>query len=341
MRIFTYFVLIVIILSCNTPKNENPTMDTDDKSFKVIGEIIKLDPRLGKVINTDAKIEVIAEGYKWSEGPLWIESEQMLIWSDVPENKIYSWKEGEKAKVYLQPSGYTGDSKYKREGANGLLLNSSGELILCQHGDRRMARMDAQVASPKPQYVTIADRYNGKRFNSPNDAVYDKDGVLYFTDPPYGLEKQDEDPNKEIPFNGVYRVSPKGEVELLTDELSRPNGIAFSPDYSKCYVANSDPEKAIWMVYEMNEDKSFKSGKVLFDATSMISEGKGLPDGMKVNKENIIFATGPGGVFIISPEGDHLGTIDPGFATANCAFNADESVLFMTAHMYVTKIRLK
>jgi len=341
MRLFTYFILIILMVSCNTPKNEKTQMNTNNKSFKVIGEIIKLDPRLDRVINTDAKIEVIAEGYKWSEGPLWIESEQMLIWSDVPENTLYSWKEGEKAKVYLQPSGYTGDTEQKREGSNGLLLNISGELILCQHGDRRMAKMDAPVASPKPQFVTIADRYNGKRFNSPNDAVYDKDGFLYFTDPPYGLEKQDEDPNKEIPFNGVYRVSPKGEVVLLTDELSRPNGIAFSPDYSKCYVANSDPEKAIWMVYEIKEDKSFKSGKVFFDATSMISEGKGLPDGLKVNKENIIFATGPGGVFIFSSAGDHLGTIDPGFATANCAFNTDESVLFMTAHMYVTKIRLK
>lgn len=341
MRLFTYFILIILMVSCNTPKNEKTQMNTNNKSFKVIGEIIKLDPRLDKVINTDAKIEVIAEGYKWSEGPLWIESEQMLIWSDVPENTLYSWKEGGKAKVYLQPSGYTGDTDQKRQGANGLLLNISGELILCQHGDRRMAKMDAPVASPKPQFVTIADRYNGKRFNSPNDAVYDKDGFLYFTDPPYGLEKQDEDPNKEIPFNGIYRVSPKGEVVLLTDELSRPNGIAFSPDYSKCYVANSDPEKAIWMVYEMKEDKSFKSGKVFFDATSMISERKGLPDGLKVNKENIIFATGPGGVFIFSSAGDHLGTIDPGFATANCAFNTDESVLFMTAHMYVTKIRLK
>lgn len=341
MRILTSLILIILIVSCNTPKSEKTQMNPDNKSYKVIGEIRKLDPRLDKVINTEAKIDVIAEGYNWSEGPLWIESEQMLIWSDVPENTLYSWKEGEKAKVYLQPSGYTADKEQKRQGANGLLLNISGELILCQHGDRRMAKMDAPVASPKPQFVTIADHYNGKKFNSPNDAIYDKDGFLYFTDPPYGLEKQDEDPNKEIPFNGVYRVSPKGEVVLLTDELSRPNGIAFSPDYSKCYVANSDPEKAIWMVYDMNEDRSFKSGKVFYDATSMISEGKGLPDGLKVNKENIIFATGPGGVFIFSPAGDHLGTIDPGFATANCAFNADESVLFMTAHMYVTKVRLK
>ncbi len=167
------------------------------------------------------------------------------------------------------------------------------------------------------------------------------DGHLYFTDPPYGLEKQENDPDKEIPFQGVYRVSPEGEIFLMTDELSRPNGIAFSPDFSKCYVANSDPERALWMVYDLDENKNFTNARVFFDATDMAPDNKGLPDGLKVNKEGILFATGPGGVLVFTPEGEHLGTISTAQATANCAFNADESVLYMTAHMYITRVALK
>ncbi|MCB0570852.1 MAG: SMP-30/gluconolactonase/LRE family protein [Phaeodactylibacter sp.] len=336
-------LLLLSLFSCKNAseeKQESPAEKTP--AYPTTGQVIRLSPKLDEIIDTSARIEVIAEGYEWAEGPLWLESRQMLIWSDVPKNTVYSWKEGEGASVYLQPSGYTSDVERAGEtGSNGLLLSPDGKLVLCQHGDRRMALMDAPLDVPKPVFTTIAAQYEGKRFNSPNDAAYDADGYLYFTDPPYGLEKQMDDPAKEIPFQGVYRVSPEGEVALLTDELSRPNGIAFSPDYSRCYVANSDPDRALWMVYELDEHKNFINGRIFFDATSMAGSAPGLPDGMKASRKGIVFATGPGGVWAFTPEGEHLGTISTGQATANCALNADESYLYMTADMYVLRIALK
>jgi gluconolactonase len=342
---YLFLLLFIPLLSCeNSPKEATAdTPTTDQSSVQTIGEIKVLNPRLHEMVDTTAPIEVLAEGFVWSEGPLWLEEGQMLIWSDVPKNTVYRWKEGEGSAVYLQPSGYTSDMpKGGETGSNGLLLNPEGKLVLCQHGDRRMAMMNTSTLEPEPDFTTLADRYDGRRFNSPNDAAFDQDGYLYFTDPPYGLEKNMEDPTKEIPFQGVYRVSPEGEVVLLTDELSRPNGIAFSPDYSKCYVANSDPDRAIWMVYEMDDEKNFVNGKVFFDATSMVTDSNpGLPDGLKVNKDGVLFATGPGGVLVFTPEGEHLGTITTGQATSNCALNADESALYMTADMYIARIKIK
>ncbi|MCO6490325.1 MAG: SMP-30/gluconolactonase/LRE family protein [Phaeodactylibacter sp.] len=344
MRYVFMLLLLSSFFSCkNAAKEKTTDMPKEDSlSYKTIGEIIVLDARLSAVLDTSARPEALAEGYEWAEGPLWLEAEQMLIWSDVPKNTVYRWKEGEGDSVYLQPSGYTSDAPRGGEtGSNGLTLSPDGRLVLCQHGDRRMAMMDAPPGAPRAAFITIADKYEGKRFNSPNDAVYGPGGHLYFTDPPYGLEKQEDDPGKEIPFQGVYRVSPEGEVFLLTDELSRPNGIAFSPDYARCYVANSDPDRAIWMVYDMDENKNFVNGRVFFDATDMVPDNKGLPDGLKVNRAGIVFATGPGGVLVFTPEGEHLGTISTGQATANCALNADESVLYMTADMYIARIALK
>ena len=342
MRYLLLLLLLGFFACKNTSEEKKEETAEEVLAHPTTGKIITLDPRLNDILDTNAVIEILAEGYEWSEGPLWLEKEQILIWSDVPKNTIYRWKAGEGAAVYLRPSGYTsGPERGGEPGSNGLLLGPGGRLVLCQHGDRRMAMMDAPLDNPKPEFTTIAGQYEGKRFNSPNDAAYDREGHLYFTDPPYGLEKNMDDPAKEISFQGVYRVSPEGEVFLLTDELSRPNGIAFSPDYSKCYVANSDPERAIWMVYEIDEQKKFTNGRVFFDATSLAASNPGLPDGLKVNKEGVLFATGPGGVLVFTPEGEHLGAIFTGQATANCAFNADESVLYITADMYLTRVVLK
>ena len=333
----------LLLFTCNSPKTEQatPGAASETPQLKTIGSLEKLDPAFDDIVPPSAKIEVIGEGYTWSEGPLWLETTQTLIWSDVPENRIFSWKEGGEAQLYLHPSGNLSGDREGEEGSNGLLLSPEGELVLCQHGDRRMAKMSAPLGTPKPEFVALADRYDDKRFNSPNDAAYDQDGHLYFTDPPYGLPKQMDDPEKEIPFQGVYRLAPDGSVTLMTDELTRPNGIAFSPDFSKCYVANSDPGWAIWMVYDVTPEKKFSNGKVFFDATNKVANSKGLPDGLKVRSDGIIYATGPGGVYVFTPEGKHLGTINPGEATANCCFNADESVLFMTSDMYMTRIKLK
>ena len=302
----------------------------------------RLDPALDRLIAPDAKIETLAEGYAWVEGPVWVKDGGFLLFSEVNRNTVHRWKAGEGAKPYLKPSGYTGTPPRGGEmGSNGLTLDSSGRLVLCQHGDRRVARMDAPLTDPKPAFTTLADRYEGKRFNSPNDLVFHSNGDLYFTDPPYGMVKQFEDPDREIPYQGVYRRSRDGTITLLTRDMTRPNGLAFSPDERRLYVAQSDPQAAIWRVFDMKPDGTLGASRVLFDATAMVKTRKGLPDGMKVDTEGNLFATGPGGVLIISPAGKHLGTIVTGQATSNCAFGDDGRTLYMTADMFLMRVRLK
>ncbi len=312
------------------------------QTVKPGSRIMVENPEIHKMISENAEIEILAEGFDWTEGPLWLPSENKLIFSDIPSNSIFEWSETGGKKLYLKPSGYTGDEERGGEaGSNGLLLNPEGELILCQHGDRRMAKMNAPLSNPKAEFITLADNYKGKKLNSPNDAAYHKNGDLYFTDPPYGLEKNVNDPAKELDFQGVFKLDKTGNIVLLTKELSRPNGIAFSPDYKKLYVANSDPNRAIWMVYDVDDDGMLKNEKVFFDATEMTGKLKGLPDGLKVHPNGWVFATGPGGVLVFTPEGEHLGTIFTGEATSNCAFNEDFSELFMTADDYLLRVKLK
>jgi gluconolactonase len=330
MKVFIFFILALFVLT-----------EGNAQKIKSGSKIILNDKLLSEIIPENVSIEILAEGFEWTEGPLWLENQNKLIFSDIPKNSVFEWTEKEGVKLYLKPSGYTGKKIRGGEvGSNGLLLNPEGDLILCQHGDRRIAKMVSNIENPKAEFKTLCGNYKGKKLNSPNDAVYNKKGDLYFTDPPYGLELQTNDPTKEINFQGVYKIDEKGNTILLTDELSRPNGIAFSPDQSKLYVANSDPKKAIWMVYDVDENGLPKNGKILFDATDKTKTLKGLPDGMKVHPNGWIFATGPGGVLIFTPEGKHLGTIFTGEATANCAFNADYSELFMTADDYLLRIEL-
>jgi gluconolactonase len=213
--------------------------------------------------------------------------------------------------------------------------------VLCQHGDRRMARMDAPLDKPEPRFTPLAARYQGKRFNSPNDAVFRRNGDLYFTDPAYGMEKQWDDPKREIPFAGVYRRAVSGEIMLLTDEMTRPNGLAFSPDGKRLYVAQSDEKAAIWRVFDVKPDGTIGNSRVLFDATKMTATRRGLPDGLKIDTDGNLYATGPGGVLVLSPEGKHLGTIMTGQATSNCAFGDDGRTLYMTADNYLMRVRLK
>jgi gluconolactonase len=302
----------------------------------------RLDPALDRLIAPDAKIETLAESYDWVEGPVWVKTGGFLLFSEVKRNIVHRWKAGEGAKPYLTPSGYTGSVPRGGEmGSNGLTLDRSGRLVLCQHGDRRVARMDAPLTDPKPVFTTLADRYQGKRFNSPNDLVFHSNGDLYFTDPPYGMVKQFDDPEREIPYQGVYRRGRDGTVTLLTRDMTRPNGLAFSPDERRLYVAQSDPQAAIWRVFDMKPDGTLGASRVLFDATAMVKTHKGLPDGMKIDTEGNLFATGPGGVLVISPAGKHLGTIVTGQATSNCAFGDDGRTLYMTADMYVMRVRVK
>ena len=291
-----------------------------------------------RLVPRDATIEKLAEGYDWSEGPVWVKNGGYLLFSDVPENTVYQWKEGQKVRVFLKPSGYTGsDPRGGEPGSNGLNLDPQGRLVLCQHGDRRVARL----ADDGKSFVTLADRYQGKRFNSPNDSAYRRNGDLYFTDPPYGLLGKNDDPAKELDFNGVFRIAKDGTVTLLTREMTFPNGIAFSPDEKTLYVANSDPQKAIWMAFPVKDDGTLGKGRVFFDATKWFKAGKkGLPDGMKVDQAGNLFATAPGGVVVFDPDGTHLGTFNTGEATANCGWGEDGSTLFITADMYLARVRL-
>jgi gluconolactonase len=307
------------------------------KSYPTMGKVIYEDPSFEKLLPKDAKIEVLASGFEWSEGPVWIKEGDYLLFSDVPKNKIYKWDEKSGLSVFLEPSGYTGRGVYSDEpGSNGLIIDNKGRLVLCEHGDRRIAAMPLNVGGK----VTLADHFEGKRFNSPNDVVQHSNGDYYFTDPPYGLAKKHDDPSREIPQFGVYRIQKDGKVTMQVSELSRPNGLAFSPDGKTLYVAQSDPEKAIWMAYPMDANGNAGKGKLIYDATSMGKNGiPGLPDGLKIDKDGNLWSSGPGGMLILSPSGKLLGRIEMGELTSNCAWGNDGSTLYMTVDGYVCRIK--
>jgi len=326
-NVFAFFIIICV--GCTTQER------------KTLGTIERLDPALDQIIAIDATIEILGEGYTWSEGPVWVEKEKMLLFSDVPENIVYKWTEGKGVEPYLTPSGFTGDSTRSRErGANGLIIHNDS-LFLCQHGNRQVAKMNASLKNPKAEYITVAGSYNGKRLSSPNDAAFRSNGDLFFNDPPYGLADQDEDVEKETPVNGVYKVSPQGVVSILVDSLNRPNGIAFMPGGNKFLVANSDPAKAIWYEFELNEKDSVHAGRIFYDATPHVATEKGLPDGFKIDAKGNVYATGPGGVWIFNKDGNVLGKIKLPEASANCALSSDEKTLYITADMYLLRVNLR
>ncbi len=346
MKKFAVIVLAVATVACNSPVKEQAETPKEvvktEKQYPVTGKVDRLNPELDKLISKNAQIEVLTDSvFTWSEGPVWVSELDAVLFSDVPENKMYKWSEKDELSLYLEPSGTDGqDVSPNESGSNGLTLDLNGKLVLAQHGNRRISRMDASFSEPKPKYLDLASTYKGKKFNSPNDVIFDSKGNMYFTDPPYGLKGHDESPIKEISFNGVYKLDTEGKISIISDKLTRPNGLALSPDEQTLYVANSDPEKAIWMAYELADGK-VKSERLFFDATEMVATKKGLPDGLRLDNAGNIFATGPGGVLVFNPEGDHLGTIDTNNATANCEFNADKSILYMTAHKYLMRIQLK
>lgn len=314
------------------------------KPYPTVGSVESLDPAFEKLVDKDAKLEKLANGFKWAEGPIWVKKGAYLLFTDVPNDTIYKWKDGEGVSVFMRPAGYHGDRTDIREpGANGLTLDAKGRLLMCQHGDRRVARLD-DWKQPNGAQTALAERYDGKRLNSPNDLVVHRSGDVFFTDPPYGLPTQSEtDKEKELAFQGVYRVDGKGKVTLLSDVLERPNGIAFSPDQKTLYVANSHGPRPIWMAFPVKPDRSLGEGRVLFDATELVKRTgrKGGNDGIAVDKSGNLFATGPGGVLVFSPDGKHLGTILTGVPTANCKFGEDGRTLFITANDMLLRVRTK
>jgi gluconolactonase len=307
----------------------------EPQAYPSIGRIERADPRLDALVPPGAVLEKLAEGLDWSEGPVWIRDGGYLLFSDIPRNSVMKWKEGEGLSLFMKPSGYTGQSPRGGEpGSNGLLVDAAGRLVLCQHGDRRLVRVEKDG-----RWTTLVDRYQGKRLNSPNDAVFKSNGDLYFTDPPYGLLGKDRETLGELGFCGVYRLGTDARLTLLTDRMTRPNGIAFSPDEKTLYVAQSDPERAVWMAFDVTGDGLIANGRVFFDATAWVGKLKGLPDGMKVDQAGNLFAAGPGGINVFSPDGTLLGRINSGEATANCAFGDDGSTLYVTADMYLCRIK--
>ena len=334
----------ITISACKTKSSEKKVGDPGKTytTFIKTGSVERLSPMVDKIIPPGELPEIIAEGFEWSEGPVWLPEQGILLFSDIPENSVFQWSEKDGLKLYLKPSGYTDTLPRGGEtGSNGLLLDQKGRLVLCQHGDRRMARMDAPLDIPEPNYITLVDNWQGKRFNSPNDAVFNSHGDLFFTDPAYGMEFRYEDPKREMDFTGVYKLSAKGVLTLLTDQMTAPNGIGLSPDESKLYVANSgEGEQAIWMVYGFREDGSLDKGKIFHVASAEKKIEKGAPDGLEVREDGIIFATGPGGVWVFSPDGEHLGTVKTGQATSNCTLANEGRYLYITADMYIMRIRI-
>ena len=297
-----------------------------------VGTILRVDPRVDALIPADARIEKLADGFNFAEGPVWVRSESRLLFSDVRGNEIYQWTEAEGASTFIDPV-FEGDrTGLGSVSSNGLTLDSEGRLIICEHGNRRISRLEADGTRS-----VVVEQFEGRRLNSPNDAVYGSDGSLYFTDPPYGLAEQETSPLRELDFNGIYRLRPDGQLELLVRDQSRPNGIALSPDEQTLYVANSDSANKVWMAYDL-DDEGASNGRVFYDVNDQTAPG--AADGMKVDLAGNLFATGPGGVWIIAPDGTHLGTIDTGEITANVAWGDDGRTLYMTSSTGLYRIRL-
>jgi gluconolactonase len=331
---------------------DRPALPATVKSFEApyptLGSIERLDPALDKYLPPDAKIEKLAEGFDWIEGPLWVKSGGYLLFSEIPFNSVYRWQEKKGVSLFLQPSGYFGErTDLKEPGSNALGLSKKGELILCQHGERRLAKVPLGAPASKP--TVLADKYEGKRLNSPNDFVVHPSGDIFFTDPPYGLQKKDaapgkemDDPDKQLKFQGVYRLDVAGKVHLLSEDLERPNGIGLSPDGKTLYVANSHRPRPIIMAFDVKPDRSVGSPRVFFNGTDLLAAKpnlKGSFDGLVVAADGTLFASGPGGILVITPEAKHLGTISSGEAMSNCDFGGPAGkTLFVTSDMYLVKI---
>ncbi len=307
---------------------------------RTLGTIERFDSQLDKLLDPAAKLEILADGFTWTEGPVWMgdATNGHLLFSDIPRNSIFKWTAKDGIQLFMNPSGYTGVSYYGLEpGSNGLLKDLDGNLVLCEHGDRRVS-----VLTPGGGKRTLADNYQGKRLNSPNDAALKSNGDLYFTDPPYGLPSRENDPRRELEHFGVYRISKKdGSLTLLTTELARPNGIAFSPDEKTLYVAQSDPKNAIWMSFAVQADGTLSKGTLFYDATNEVGKMPGLPDGLSVDTQGNLWASGPGGIWIFSKEAKLLGRINTGERTSNCAFGENGMSLFVTVDSYMCRIATK
>lgn len=298
--------------------------------------ITSLNPRFDQLVPRDAKVEKIADGFTWVEGPVWHKEGGYLLFSDIPANSVYKWKSGEGVSLFLKNSGYSGAATFagKEPGSNGLTFDASGRLVLCRHGNRQIGRLEADG-----RITVLAERYAGHRLNSPNDLLFKSNGDLYFTDPPFGLPKAFDDPDK-APIQGVYRLGKDGAVTLLITDIKAPNGIAFSPDEKTLYLSDVDPKRSAWLAYDVKKDGTVSNGRIFFDATRWRKDPYFGPDGFKVDQQGNIFGARPGGITVIAPDGTLLGTIETGQPTSNVAWGEDGRTLFVTGGTSVYRIRL-
>ncbi|MCA9190907.1 MAG: SMP-30/gluconolactonase/LRE family protein [Planctomycetales bacterium] len=297
-----------------------------------LGSIERLTPEFDGLVAANSKIEILASGFTWTEGPVWMDDH--LLFSDIPRNSIFKWDPQTGISLFMTPSGYTGVTYYGLEpGSNGLLRDKQGRLMMCEHGDRRISVLTNQGGKK-----TIVDSYDGKRLNSPNDAALKSNGDVYFTDPPYGLPERFTDPRRELDYCGVYRVAADGKVTLLTKTIERPNGIAFSPDEKTLYVAQSNPDQANWTAFPVLANGTLGEGRELYNVTERVTKEPGLPDGMTVDANGILWCSGPGGIYVFNPQGQLLGRLVTGERTSNCTL-APDGYLYITADTYLCRVK--
>lgn len=312
------------------------------QATKPLMTLERIDPQFSTLVSKNAKAQILADGFIWCEGPLWVEKYKMFLFSDVKKNVIYKWTKEKGKEIYLKPSGYTGTIPRGGElGSNALGLNIKGQLVICQDGDRVVSIMDAPVNKPKAKFIRIATGYKGKKFDSPNDLAFLGNGDIYFTDPPYGLEKNVDDPLKEAKYQGVYKISKDGKITLLTDTLTRPNGIAFFPGGKTILISNSDPNKPYWYAYDIDKNGLFTHGRIFYNAKPATKTAEGMPDGLKIDKKGNVYASGPGGLWIFNRTGKLLGKLRINDLASNLSLSGDEKTMYVTSNHRVLKIDLR